>query len=483
MNTIVLFHRLELTDLFAPVGQALAEKNCRIVHLAYSQHEANRLRELGVTGDITIFKDEIRRLHPQSRADDTTLQDIDRLFIEQSGGAFNLNGAIQSDRGYSLLSLDEAQQLTITYVRFWREFLDRYQARVVVHETCSLMFNFVAAMLCAQRGGHYLYAIMAQGPGKGFQHLLMSGFDFSCPDLDHTCAAVDAGRLPVDATLGAEYLVEFRKSFNVFLGGAFKRPSLASLAAKATAKALLKLVQPNRLDRVLDNIDYWQATRRSTSEKVRNLRRYSSEVQFDTFDPDKRFYFYPLHLEPEAVVLYHAHGFYTNQIKLIQNIAAQLPPGVYLYVKDHPHDHGYRSADDYLALKSVPNIRLIDTSVSGKQITAKSLGVITLTGTAGFEALLLGKQVYTFAKTFYSQAPGVVRLDHIRQLRAALYAAADRAAIDDNELHRYLTAYFAALHPGLTDYFAGRAQRYGIDLDANARQVAAGIFATLQGQR
>lgn len=479
MKTIVLFHRCELTELFAPVGQAL-EGKARIVHLAYSDEEAARLRALGVTQPITIFKEEVRRLHPTSVADAATLAAIDELFIQQSGGAFNLNGAIQSDRGFTHLSLDEAQRLTVTYHRFWSEFLDRHSANVVLHETCSLMFNFVAAMLCARRGGHYFYFIMAQGPGKGFNHLLMSGFDFTCPDLERALTAVEKGDLAVDEQSCAAYLDDFRKSFSVFLGGAFKRPSLVRLAAVVIFKRVLRLLRGNSNDRVLDNIDFWSAERHAAEMKFVNLLRYRRDIRFDAFDPSQRYYFYPLHLEPEAVVLYHAHGLYTNQVKLIQNIAAQLPPGVLLYVKDHPHDPGYRSADDYLALKAVPNIRLLDSSVSGKEVTAHSIGVITQTGTTGFEALLLGKQVFTFGKTFYSPAPGVVYLRNIRDLRKALYAATEQPLVKDIALHRYLTAYFAALHPGLTDYFAGRAQRYGIDLEQNAIEVAAGLLASLR---
>lgn len=475
MKTIVLFHRLELTDLFAPLGLAL-QGQVRLVHLAYGAAEAARLRELGVTEPITVFKDEVKRIHPSSVADAKTLSVIDALFIEQSGGAFNLNGAIQSDRGFTCLSFEEAQRLTVTYHRFWTEFLQRHDADIVLHETCSLMFNFVAAMICAARGGQYLYAIMAHGPGKGFNHLLMSGFDFTCPDLERALALVEAGDLAVDETRCADYLTDIRKSFSVFLGGSFKRPSLARL----TAKAMVSWFRRNPYDRVLENIDYWQAERRVAAAKLRNLVRYRREVRFDAFDPKARFYFYPLHLEPEAVVLYHAHGIYANQIKLIQNVAAQLPPGVMLYVKDHPHDHGYRSVDDYLALKRIPNIRLLNSSVSGKEVTAHSLGVVTLTGTAGFEAMLLGKRVFTFGKTFYSSAPGVRHLRNIRDLREAIYSADVRSPVKDAEIHRYLTAYFAALHTGLTDYFAGRAQRYGIDLDRNAREVAAGLLKSLQ---
>jgi hypothetical protein len=479
VQTIVLFHRLELTDLFAPVGKAL-EGKVRIVHLAYSGKEAARLRELGVIEPITVFKDEVRRLHPSSVADATTLSDIDDLFIRQSRGAFNLNGAIQSDRGFTRLSIDEAQCLTVTYHRFWKEFLALHSADSVLHETCSLMFNFVAAMHCAERGAKYLYAVMAEGPGKGFTHLLMSGFDFTCPDLERALAAVDAGKLAIQERRCVAFLEDFRSRFSVFLGEAFRTPSLARVAAASLVQGATGLVRRNKHDRVLDNIDYWEAECRPAAAKFRNLLRYRREVRFDAFDPKARFYFYPLHLEPEAVVLYHAQGIYANQVKLVQNIAAQLPPGVLLYVKDHPHDQGYRSADDYLALQLVPNIRLLDASLSGKEVTAHSLGVITLTGTAGFEALLQGKQVFTFGKTFYSAGPGVTLVQHIRDLRGVLYSKANKSQATDNALHRYLTAYFAALHPGHTDFFGGRAHRAGIDMRNNASDVAAGLMSTLE---
>ena len=479
MKTLVLFHRLDLTDLFAPVGAVLAA-DLRIVHLAFGPDEVARLRAMGVTGPITVFQDEIRRLHPSSRLDPDLLAEIDALFLRQTGGAFTLNGALQSDRGFSLLSYDDALRLTVTYHRFWSAFLAEHDANLVVHETCSLMLNFIPAMLCADRGGHYLYAIMAQGPGAGFQHLLMSGFDFNCPDLDRALQAVESGTLPVDATACAAFLDTYRQSFSVFLASAFKPPSLARLALATAYRPIRMLRNGNPHDPVLENIDYWQEERKVAQIRLFNRLRYSREVRFDAFDPDHPYYFYPLHLEPEAVLLYHAHGIYTNQIKLIQNIAAQLPPGVLLYVKDHPHDHGYRSADDYLALKAVPNIRLLDNTESGKKITAHAKGVITLTGTAGFEAMLLGKQVFTLGKTFYSAGPDVIYLRNIRDLRQALYDAATRPPVQDADLYPYLTAYFAALKPGLTDFFAGRAPKYGIDLAQNAQVVAAGLLATVQ---
>ena len=81
---------------------------------------------------------------------------------------------------------------------------------------------------------------------------------------------------------------------------------------------------------------------------------------------------------------------YANQVKLIENIAASLPVGYYLYVKDHPHELAYRKAEDYRRLMQIPNVRLLRKSIPGKLVIRNAVGVFTINGTAGFEGLLLG---------------------------------------------------------------------------------------------
>jgi len=469
-----MFDRMDLTDLFVPVGCEL-EKTMKVVHLAYSNDELNRLRAHGIADNVAVFKEEIKGIYPKTIVDEKQLQAVDSFIIQHSKGAFNLNSAIQSDRGFALLSLEEAQRLTLAYDQFWRDYFKRIKPDIIAHETCSLMFNFLAAMHCAAAGAHYCYMPMVPGPGTGYYFMLMSGFDFICPELDRALKEIGSGRWPLEVTKSQDYLQEARKNLAVFLAPTYKRVPLFRLAISAILRKLQQKVRNHQYDRILDNIDYWIEGQCAAAEKMVNRLGYLRGITFDEIDNAEKYYFYPLHLEPEAVVLYHAHGIYKNQVKLIENIAAQLPPGKYLYVKDHPHDHGYRSADDYLTLKAIPNLRLIRESVPGKEVIAHSLGVITITGTAGFEALLLGKPVFTFGKTFYDAAPGVTYLRNVRDLRDALYASERRDPPKDEDLAAFLSAYLRSLHTGMTDYFAGRAKLYGIDARTNAIEVAKGI--------
>jgi len=481
VKTIVFFHRLELTDLFAPVAKEL-DGRLKCVHLAFSATEAAQLDADGIQNYL-IFRDEIAaRLARLPEPDAERLAELDARIVQATNGAFSLNSAIQSDRSFSRLTYPECLRLTSAYFDFWDWFLAAYDVDHVLHEPVSLMFNLVASVALVGRGGSYLYCITVQVDLGKYNFIVMSGFDLTCSDIDRALADPALALHP--HTRSSEelraFLERFREDAGNFYGGVVTqsvgRPRLILKSLRNRLRLALKI---GSLDRLLDAVDCWQLHQDVAAEKLRNLSRYKREVRFDEFDPDLPYYFYPLHLEPEAVVLYQAHGIYKNQVKLIENIAAQLPPGTYLYVKDHPHDIGYRSADDYLRLNAVPNIRLLPASIPGKRVIRHARGVITLAGTAGFEALMLAKPVVVFARTFYSESEGVMRLKHVRDLRETLATMESGGPVPDEAILRFLQAYLSSVHNGMTDYVAGQANKARMDPAANIRSIANGILASV----
>ncbi|MFH3675799.1 capsular biosynthesis protein, partial [Acinetobacter baumannii] len=55
--------------------------------------------------------------------------------------------------------------------------------------------------------------------------------------------------------------------------------------------------------------------------------------------------------------------------------------------------------------------------VNIKRLILKSLGVITVNSTAGYEALLLGKPVYLLGRVFYENFNNVYNLKSYRDIR------------------------------------------------------------------
>lgn len=134
--------------------------------------------------------------------------------------------------------------------------------------------------------------------------------------------------------------------------------------------------------------------------KLRKLRMDQASY-FTSPVPSENYVFFPLHLEPELALLLYA-PFYTNQLAIIQNLAQSLPHDTCLYVKEHPRAFGRRPAAYYKEVAAIPNVRLIASSVNGRDLVKGSEGVVTITGTAGLEAMLMGKPVITLGDVYYN---------------------------------------------------------------------------------
>ena len=68
------------------------------------------------------------------------------------------------------------------------------------------------------------------------------------------------------------------------------------------------------------------------------------------------FCFFPLHTEPEVSIQILGRPYHKDQIELLRNLAASLPFGMRLLVKEHPRSVGMRSQSFYEKLKQIPNL-------------------------------------------------------------------------------------------------------------------------------
>jgi hypothetical protein len=117
--------------------------------------------------------------------------------------------------------------------------------------------------------------------------------------------------------------------------------------------------------------------------------------------------FFPLHLEPELALLLYA-PYQIHQTATVQYVAQSLPWDSCLYVKEHPQSVGKKSLGFYRRLATTPNVRSIYPHLSSRSLIAQAQGVITITGTAGMEAMLMGKPAITLGDVFYTFVEGLV---------------------------------------------------------------------------
>lgn len=149
--------------------------------------------------------------------------------------------------------------------------------------------------------------------------------------------------------------------------------------------------------------------------RKKGFAKYDSNIEVDWIDKN-RYWVYPVHFQPEASTSVGSPHF-VDQLNLIRNIAFSLPNNTYLVVKEHVSAIGFHDKHFYRNLSELPNVRLVSPEWNIKQLIRQSQGVITLTSTAAFEALLLGKHVYMFGDAFYQFHPRCKKVDSWRGLQ------------------------------------------------------------------
>ena len=171
--------------------------------------------------------------------------------------------------------------------------------------------------------------------------------------------------------------------------------------------------------------------------KLRNV--VGIDDLYDAYDASKPFVFFPLHLEPELAILLLA-PFDTDQISIVKRLAQSLPVGMYVYVKEHPQMTPLRPRSFYKELKKIPNVRLLRPEISSFTIIPACSLVAIITGSAGWEASLLGKPVITFGDVFYNALSSVTRSRSPEELPTLVKQQLERGRTDDHELTRFVAA-------------------------------------------
>lgn len=469
MKTILFLHREELTLLYIGIIKNLPP-NVRVVNVAYSDKEIRMLINAGIRVDFNYTAILNELIEKNIKVD---IIKIDSFFIKNSEGRFNLNAAIQSDRGFSVLSYDDALRLASTNYMVWCEIFEIGKIDLIIHEPTSLLWNHIAALMCKEQGGAFLTQSIVFSDDDNVKYINIFHDDYSCPEVERNVAQYLRNTELIDEDRCKKFIAKFRSSYDVFLQNLQPNRSYSKFLLSSIKRKVSRFVKRNKYDRFKQNIDYWLNLQDPMGDRLRNLREYKrNKIKFEEPIKGEKYYYYSFHLEPEAVVLYLGDGIYANQVKLIENIAASIPAGCYLYVKDHPHEFAYRAANDFVRLSKVPNIRLIKSEIPGKRLIKDCLGVFTINGTAGFEGVMLNKQVYCFGKSYYTSYPKVNYVRNIRDLREVVYRNQNQVLTDGPELKAFINGYLDSLHIGMVDFFMGRANNYDIDLEQNARQIA-----------
>jgi len=178
--------------------------------------------------------------------------------------------------------------------------------------------------------------------------------------------------------------------------------------------------------------EYWKffLTDRARKCAACDMFRFYDE---HTTEPDltRPFVYVPLHLQPEASTL-PLGGAYSDQLLIVQMLAALLPKDVLLYVKENPGQQKYapdgmgRDMAFYKDLLAIPRVRLVPRTYSSYRLIAHAVAAATVTGSAAFESIVRGKPALVFGHFAYQYAPGVFPVHSSDDCKKALHAIFER---------------------------------------------------------
>ncbi|MCD8571095.1 MAG: capsular biosynthesis protein [Alphaproteobacteria bacterium] len=186
----------------------------------------------------------------------------------------------------------------------------------------------------------------------------------------------------------------------------------------------------------------WQGFRQSITIPYKSWR-LSQRDDYARLDDLKNtpYLYFPLHVDPEASTMLLAPDF-TNQISVIEAISKSMPSSLQLFVKEHPNMNGRRPNGFYDAIAALPSVRLVDPTITGRDALALSKGVVTITGTAGWEAALLGKPSVILGDAHFRQFDSAEFCPELSHLEEAIITSFHRAPLSDAELARFLGLIF-----------------------------------------
>lgn len=180
----------------------------------------------------------------------------------------------------------------------------------------------------------------------------------------------------------------------------------------------------------------WISFRKHATEEFnREAYRFIKTKKLNKESLESKFIFIPLHKQPEASIDVIGR-FYEDQFLNILNIWRILPDGWRIYVKEHTNAIGDRSPLFYRKISNLKNVDLIDEKTDSHLLIKNAMAVVTVSGTAAYEAALLGVPSYTFAPTFFNRFPlcNRINIDMLRESSGIEIFNPNRNASNDDAI-------------------------------------------------
>ena len=331
---------------------------------------------------------------------------------------------------------------------FWEYVFTEYKIDFYYDEVVGTLLTYAAYLVGKKLGAQYHSAMFMRACGKDLTHhyILKDPFEMM---YDMPANYKDIPVTEEELAAADEFLKGFEEKHSkpAFMQFSGRKPKWK---AEFFLLPLVWIRQRFFNPYVLDKGCYiYYKDYKTAFEPLKRYFRYlGSRKYFKTkVDLNKKYVYFPLHLQPEATTIVCAQK-YEKQLYFIDNLAKSLPADTLLYVKEHYSFLGNRKNSFYEALKEYPNVVLVNPWEDSISLTLHSTCVATLTGTAGQEAMMLRKPVIMAGHIVYEGAPGVMHVDEIYD--NFIQTLDSYVQPTREEVLHYMAVYMRSARPGNT---------------------------------
>lgn len=344
------------------------------------------------------------------------------------------------NKRYDAASVDERRHIYYAMVAYWNFVLDKMRPDAIVFAIVPhTVYNYVLFELAAMRG---IPTICFEETWVGGRLLLHRDFWKGSDDLRAAVA-----RLSAQGVSSADLGEDMRRYWD-----AQRNPGVA--------KTPWYMIEQKQLSH---GIGLWiHRARIAVSSPVRVLPRLASLVSRSFAanlkteygrvarvpDAGVPYVYFPLNFQPERTTSPQG-DMYHDQILAVETLAAALPEGWEIHVKEHPSQWWLRTKTRYSSsrypgyyerIARIPGVRVVPIETDTFSLLEHARAIATITGTAGWEALLRGKRPLVFGIPWYRDCPGVLLVRSLEDCRNAIASILSATAVREEDVLAFLKA-------------------------------------------
>jgi hypothetical protein len=448
MRFLFLTHGSYEADFYGRVSAELVRLGHEVSQVTWSEASARTLRRRGL--HAVVLPDAL------TAADPGAALEREALRLESTYEMRSLRDVWRTDWPLAGRPEPECLERTVRHYRALERLFDELRPEVVVPEVGSETFRTAAHHIALHRGIDvlFLFYTIFPRPLRLYANTM------------HAPIVAQEDLRPLEPGERAE-VDSFIASFTVA-----DRPIRAYREPRVNARTLRDFAGHVARQLTVDRANDYIKPRRHLENYVRERARgaLASRLYKPLTERDRPFVYFPLHVTDDYKikrVIPHC----VDQAAIIEMIAAALPQGIDLVLKEHPMSIGRNPLRLLRRLVRHENIRLVDPYTSSHELIRRARAVAVISSTVGLEALLYGRPVMTIGQPFYAGYGITVDVDSFREIPDATQRLL-RFSPD-----RETTLLF--LHAAMRRCYPGRPAAVDSS-DENARTLAASLHAAVQ---